>query len=76
VHLPCAQARESIVVQRFFLVIIPVSTTMDLKGGAVVMSRHFRHSQEMFISACGYVHNFSGCRPAGRAIRNWGKFDE
>jgi hypothetical protein len=31
---------------------------MDLKGGAVAMSRVSRHSQETFIFACGIVENF------------------
>jgi hypothetical protein len=40
-------------------------STMDLKGGAVVMSRVSRHSQETFIFACGIVENFPSC-PAVR----------
>src|SRR5260370_9436190 len=39
VQLPGGQPCESIVLQRFLLVILSVLTTMDLKGGAVAMSR-------------------------------------
>src|SRR6266702_2187577 len=64
VQLPGGQPCESIVLQRFLLVILSVLTTMDLKGGAVAMSRVSRHSQETFIFACGIVENFPSCRPS------------
>ena len=54
----------TVVVQRFLLVILPVLSTLDLKGGAVAMSRISRHSQERFILACGIVENFPSCRPS------------
>ena len=62
-QLPGGQPCESIVLQRFLLVILSVLSTMDLKGGAVVMSEVSRHSQETFIFACGIVENFPLCRP-------------
>jgi hypothetical protein len=61
--LPGGQPCESIVLQRFLLVILSVFPTMDLKGGAVAMSKVSRHSQETFIFACEIVENFSSCRP-------------
>ena len=48
-QLPGGQPCESIVLQRFLLVILPVLSTMDLKGGTVAMSGVSRHSQETFI---------------------------
>ena len=68
-QLPGGQPCESIVLQRFLLVILSVLSTMDLKGGAVVMSRVSRHSQETFIFACGIVENFPSCRPSEFRIR-------
>jgi hypothetical protein len=66
VQLPCAQACESIVLQRFLRVIILVSTTMDLKGGTVVMCGRSCHSQEMFTSTCGDVDIFSERKSVSR----------
>src|SRR5260370_24283753 len=76
VQLPGGQPCESIVLQRFLLVILSVLTTMDLKGGAVAMSRVSRHSQETFIFACGIVENLPSCRPPAfrrRAIGTCGE---
>jgi len=63
VQLPGGQPCEIIVLQRFLPVILPVLSTMDLKGGTVAMSRVSRHSQETFIFACEIVENFPSCRP-------------
>ena len=57
-QLPGGQPCESIVLQRFLLVILSVFPTMDLKGGAVAMSKVSRHSQETFIFTCGIVDYF------------------
>ena len=57
-QLPGGQPCESIVLQRFLLVILSVLSTMDLKGGAVAMSKVSCHSQETFIFACEIVETF------------------
>jgi len=68
--LPGGQPCESIVLQRFLLVILPVLSTMDLKGGAVATSRLFCRSQETFTLACGMWKTFSGpaCWSSGLKI--------
>jgi hypothetical protein len=70
VQLPGGQPCESIVLQRFLLVILSVLSTMDLKGGGRCHVQGSRHSHETFIFACGIVENFPSCRPSEFRSRN------